>query len=153
MSKHQELSFHYGSEVRVISLADDTPCDTLVRRALPALADPPSAVRTALANPIGTLPLRGIIQPGERVAVLVNDITRLVYSDVFLPVLINELNACGIPDRDIFIVFALGLHRQQSADEQRRIMGEEVARRIALYDHDSRENLAALGRTSRGNEV
>ena len=41
------------------------------------------------------------------------------------------------------------------AEEQRRIVGEEVARRIALYDHDcrDRENLVALGRTSRGNEV
>ena len=106
-------------------------------------------------NPIGTPPLRKILHPGERVAVLVNDITRLVYSEVFLPILIDEMNACGIPDRDIFIVFALGLHRQQSAEEQRRIVGEEVARRIALYDHDCRhrENLVALGRTSRGNEV
>jgi nickel-dependent lactate racemase len=112
-------------------------------------------VRAALLNPIGTPPLRKILHPGERVAVLVNDITRLVYSEVFLPILTDEINACGVPDRDIFIVFALGLHRQQSAEEQRRIVGEEVARRIALYDHDcrDRENLVALGQTSRGNEV
>ena len=155
VSKNQEFSFRYGSEVRVISLATDTACETLLPRALSPLQDPTSAVREALANPIGTPPLREILHPGERVAVLVNDITRLVHSEVFLPILIDEMNACGVPDRDIFIVFALGLHRQQSAQEQRRIVGEEVARRIALYDHDcrSRENLVALGRTSRGNEV
>jgi nickel-dependent lactate racemase len=155
VSKRQDLSFRYGSEERVISLATDAPCKTLLPQSLPPLADPASAVRKALANPIGTPPLREILHPGERVAVLVNDITRLVHSEVFLPVLIDEMNACGVPDRDIFIVFALGLHRQQTPEEQRRIVGEEVARRIALYDHDCRsaEDLVPLGRTSRGNAV
>ncbi len=153
MGKRQEFSFRYGAEERVITLASDTACDTLSPQSLPTLKDPVSAVRQALADPIGAPPLKKILHHGEWVAVVVNDITRLVYSEVFLPVLIDEMNACGIPDRDIFIVFALGLHRKQSPEEQRRIVGEEVARRIALYDHDSGENLVALGRTSRGNQV
>jgi nickel-dependent lactate racemase len=155
VGKNQEFSFRYGSEERVISLASDLACETLLPQSLPPLQDPASAVRAALANPIGAPPLGNMLHPGERVAVLVNDITRLVHSEVFLPILIDEMNGCGIPDRDIFIVFALGLHRQQSREEQRRIVGEEVVRRIALYDHDchNRENLVPLGRTSRGNEV
>lgn len=155
MRKQQEFSFRFGSQTRVISLASDLACETLLPQSLPPLNDPVSAIRAALARPIGTPPLREILRPGEGVAILVNDITRLVYSEVFLPVIIDEINACGITDKDIFIVFALGLHRQQSAEEQRRIVGEEVARRIALYDHDcrTREDLVALGRTSRGNEV
>ena len=155
MGKNQELSFQYGCEVRVISLASDPACETLLPQSLPPLMDPTSAVRAALVDPIGTPPLRKMLHPGERVAVVVNDITRLVHSEIFLPILIDEMNASGVLDRDIFIVFALGLHRQQSPEEQRRIVGEEVARRIALCDHDchNRENLVALGRTSRGNEV
>jgi lactate racemase len=155
MGRNQELSFRYGSEARVIALAPDTSCETLLPQAIQPLKDPLSAVRAALANPIGTPPLPIILKTGERVAVLVNDITRLVYSEVFLPVLLDEINACGIQDRDVFIVFALGLHRQQTAEEQRRIVGQEVARRVALFDHDcrDRQNLVALGRTSRGNEV
>ena len=155
MGRIQQFSFRYGSESRTIHLAPELECETLLPQSLPPLKDPVSAIRATLANPIGTPPLRGIAHPGERVAILVNDITRLVSSEVFLPVIINELNSCGIPDRDIFIVFALGLHRAQSADEQRRIVGEEVAGRIVLYDHDcrTRENLVALGRTTRGNEV
>ena len=155
VSKQQVLSFRYGNEERVVFLSAEYACETLLPQSLPPLKDPPSAVRAALAKPIGGPPLREILRPGERVAVLVNDVTRLVHSDVFLPVLIDEINACGIPDRDIFIVFALGLHRRQSREEQHRIVGEEVARRIALCDHDcrDRENLVRLGRTSRGNEV
>ena len=141
--------------MRAITLAPDVACDTLLSQSLPLLKDHAAAVRSALANPIGAPTLGKILHSGERVAVLVNDITRQVNSEVFLPILIDEINACGVPDRDIFIVFALGLHRQQSPEEQRRIVGKEVARRIALHDHDchNRENLVNLGRTSRGNHI
>jgi hypothetical protein len=50
VSKDQELSFRYGSEVRVISLAIDTPCETLLPKSLPPLKDPACAVREALAH-------------------------------------------------------------------------------------------------------
>lgn len=149
------LSFRYGYGERTLTLPAGAAYDTLVPQSLPPLSDPISTLRQALANPLGSFPLREILQAGEKVAVLVNDITRLVNSDVFLPVLLDEINAAGVPDRDIFIVFALGLHRRQTPEEQRRIVGEEVARRVALYDHDAhdRENLVYLGDTSRGNQV
>jgi lactate racemase len=141
--------------MKVVHLASGLMCETLATNLQPVLPDAAEAVLSALRNPIGTPPLSELVKPGERVAVLVNDITRLVHSEIFLPVLIDELNAAGIPDRDIFIVFALGIHRRQSPEEQRRIVGEQVARRIALYDHDcyDQENLVCLGRTSRGNDV
>ena len=131
------------------------PCETLSPKLLPPAANPVAAVRSVLRDPIGTLSLRELVHPGERVAVLVNDITRLVHSEVFLPALVEELNGAGIPDDDIFIVFALGIHRRQSSEEQRRIVGQEIARRIALYDHDcyDRDSLVRIGRTSRGNHV
>ncbi len=150
-----DLIFQYGSGVQSISLREGLNYDRLAPEPLPALADPESAVRSALRHPIGRPPLRELVQPGERVAVLVNDITRLVHSELFLPVLIDELNEAGIPDRDIFIVFALGIHRPQTPEEQHRIVGERVAQRVKLYDHDCYDgkNLVRLGRTSRGNEV
>ena len=134
---------------------NEAGCKKLEANPLPTLSNPADAVQKALRSPIGTLPLAKLVKPGERVAVVVNDITRLVRSEVFLPVLIDELNAAGIPDRDIFIVFALGIHRKQSREEQRRVVGDEIARRIDFFDHDcyDRENLIHVGRTSRGNEV
>lgn len=150
-----ELGFRYGDGERRVLLPQGFPCERLEPNPLPSLADPAAAVLAALRQPIGTPPLRKIVRPGERVVALVNDVTRLVHSEIFLPVLLDELNAAGVPDRDISIVFALGIHRRQSPEEQRRIVGEEVARRVALYDHDcwDRANLVHLGRTSRGNEV
>ena len=150
-----DLSFEYGNGAISAHLPSGCGCDRLEGSLLRPLEDPEGAVRAALRNPIGTPPLTELVKEGERVAIVVNDITRLVHSEVFLPVLIDELNSAGVPDRDIFIVFALGIHRRQSPEEQRLVVGEEVARRIALYDHDcyDRDNLVHVGRTSRGNEV
>ncbi|HEV2232772.1 MAG TPA: nickel-dependent lactate racemase [Terriglobia bacterium] len=151
----RELRFQYGEGHLSVRIPAALTCETLSPKLMSPAANSVAAVRDALRDPIGTPPLQKLVHPGERVAVLVNDITRLVHSEIFLPVLIEELNGSGIPDRDIFIVFALGIHRRQSAEEQHRIVGEEISRRIALYDHDchDRDNLVSVGQTSRGNEV
>jgi nickel-dependent lactate racemase len=124
------------------------------RRAEP-VADEARAVYEALENPIGAPPLRTIAHPGERVAIIVNDITRLTRTDLFLPPIVNTLNAAGIPDRDIFIVFALGIHRAQTDDERERIVGSDIFRRIRSFDHISTDDssLIEIGTTSFGNRV
>ena len=148
-------SVKYGHGTRDLALPSGLRFDTLAPRSRSPLPDPIAAVRTALRNPAGTPPLREIVNPGERVAIVVNDITRLVHSDVFLPVVVDELNLAGIPDRDIFIVFALGIHRRHTPEEQRQIVGEDLARRISLMDHDGfdQNNLSFVGRTTYGNEI
>ncbi|MGH9402695.1 MAG: nickel-dependent lactate racemase [Terriglobia bacterium] len=149
------LQLRYGRSSRSLTLPDGVRYDTLEPNPAAPVARPEEAILAALRNPIGAPPLREVARPGDRVAVLVNDVTRLVHSDVFLPILIDELNGAGIPDRDIFIVFALGIHRRQTPEEQRAIVGDEIARRITMFDHDcfDRENLVRIGQTSRGNEV
>ncbi len=129
--------------------------DLIRHREAPAAADEQCAVREALENPIGSPRLCGIVRPGETVALLVNDITRLTRSDLMLPPLIDALNAAGIPDCDILVVFALGVHRAQTEAERRRILGEELFGRLRSVDHDAVDeaNLVPVGRTSFGNTV
>jgi lactate racemase len=85
----------------------------------------------------------------------VNDITRLARADLLLPPIVDTLNAAGIPDRDIFIVFALGIHRPQTDGERRLIVGDRIFNRIRSFDHISTddENLVEIGTTSFGNRV
>jgi nickel-dependent lactate racemase len=144
-----------GRQECPIAIPDDWPVVVLEPRLLPGSASPSDAIRTALTNPDGTLPLHELVQRGERVCLVVNDITRRAGTELLLPVLLEELNRAGIPDADIFIVFALGLHRAHTREEQELIVGPEIASRINLIDHDSRDpaRLLDLGTTSRGNRV
>lgn len=150
-----KLAIPYGHTRQELTLPEGVQLDILEPKCGRALRDPCGAIRNALRQPIGTLPFRQVVRPGERVAILVNDITRLVRTDLFLPILVDELNTAGIPDRDILVVFALGNHRKQTQEEQRSIVGDEMARRLKFRDHDCQDaaNLVRIGRTRRGNEV
>ncbi|SPE39636.1 conserved hypothetical protein [Candidatus Sulfopaludibacter sp. SbA3] len=131
------------------------PGDPLAPRRAAPVADETRAVCEALENPIGTAPLSRIAHSGERVAIVVNDVTRLTRTDLILPPIIRTLNASGVLDRDIFIVFALGIHRQQTDDERKLIVGDEIYSRIRCFDHVSTDeaNLVEIGTTSFGNRV
>ena len=131
------------------------PGDCLAPRVAEPVADERRAVADALENPIGTAPLREIVKPGERVAIVVNDITRLTRTDLMLPPIVAVLNAAGIADRDLLIVFALGIHRPQTEDERRLILGSEMHARIRSFDHISTDDagLVEIGTTSFGNRV
>ena len=116
---------------------------------------PEAAVRAALQEPIGTPPLSKIVKKGERIAILVSDYTRATKAELFLPILVNHLNEIGIPDKNMFIVFANGTHPLHTPEKQERIVGKEMAGRIEMFDHDCRDesNLVDLGKTSRGTPV
>ena len=131
MNAATRLDIPYGKNRLQLSMGGDR----LTPRDAEPIADEAGAVADALGNPIGTSPLRDIVHPGERVAIVVNDITRLTRTDLMLPPLLAALNAAGVPDRDIFIVFALGIHRRQTDEERKFIVGEEIHRRIRCFDH------------------
>ena len=141
----------YGKTRRRLGLA----ADSLVPREAAPVDDEVRVVSDALRNPIGTPPLGEIVRAGERVAIVVNDITRLTRTDLILPPVIDALNAAGIPDGDIFIVFALGIHKRQTDEERRLILGDDIYRRIRSFDHISTDdaNLIEIGTTRFGNRV
>ncbi len=119
-----------------------------------SLPEPSAAkqlIRDALDNPIDSLPLSKILSPEERVAIVTSDITRYSGSEIYLPILLDELNSIGIPDENIEIIIALGIHRKQTEQEQQKILGSLYGR-IAVFDHecDDPDELVDLGTTDSG---
>ena len=58
-----------------------------------------------------------------------------------IPVLLDEMNAAGLPDAQIAVVIALGTHRFMTHDEIREKFGDEVARRRTSAGDAGREAL------------
>ncbi len=137
------------------SVPIDLDAPSLEHRGGASVADETAAIYEALAHPIGTPPLAEIVKPGERVAIIVNDITRLTRTDLMLPPIVRTLNRAGVPDADIFVVFALGIHRRQTAEERRSILGDELYHRLRNFDHDCADDasLVEIGTTRFGNRV
>lgn len=116
----------------------------------------PEIIKEALAHPIASPRLGEIVQPGEKICLVISDITRSWQKQsLFLPYLVGELNEAGIPDADIRFLCAVGSHRQQTEAEHRLLLGKELADRFTVTDHDCRNqaNLVYLGETSFGTPV
>ncbi|MGI6226094.1 MAG: nickel-dependent lactate racemase [Peptococcales bacterium] len=145
----------YGKSFLNFSIEEEHVQQVLMPNKVMKLKDPKQEIINALRRPIDSLPLKEIVKPGETVIIVVNDITRLTRSEVFLPLIIDEINEAGIPDDQIKIIFSTGTHKPQTFEEQESIVGPEIAQRIAMYDHkcDEDENHVYVGTTSRGNKV
>jgi len=117
-----------------------------------AVADEQQLLRQALESPIGSPRLRELARAGQKVAVVTSDMTRPCPSDKLLPPVLAELNAAGVPDADITVIVALGLHRAQTAEELDQMLGPQMCRRVRVLNHDP-EQVVRLGVTSRGTPV
>ena len=148
-----EISLGYGNEEINLTLPKNQILHIIEGNHVEAIADIPAAVKAALDKPIGCPPINQLVKKGDKVCIVASDITRAwVRNDLFLPTLLNELNAAGVPDCDITLVVALGAHRHHTPQENISTYGQEIVDRITIeqsYALES-ENFVKLGTTSQG---
>ena len=117
---------------------------------------PAEHIRWALDYPIDSAPLKELVRAGEKVCIVISDVTRRWQSpETYLPILVAELESAGIRDEDILILSATGTHRRQTREEQIGLVTQAVYDRVRVEDHQctEEENLAYVGTTSRGTPV
>jgi len=125
-----------------------TPAD------VPAAADPAALVRQALREPVGRPPLRDLVRAGQRIVIIVDDMTRPTPQQVLLPPLLEELEAAG-RNLHIEILIATGTHRPMTPAEIERKVGRQVMSAYPVINHDAmdRANLVYLGTTPNGTPI
>jgi nickel-dependent lactate racemase len=145
----------YGSKLISFSLLQGSFLRILEGQPLPPAPDFSAAVIESFTQPIDTPALKDFVREGEKIVICVPDKTRDVKLPKLLPLVVNEIKRSGAHDDDIAIVFARGTHLPHTRSEQERLVGQEIADRIELFDHDSEDNanLDRVGITSRGTEV
>lgn len=128
-------SLRYGSG----SIKIDTPppphCEILeAKKQTPLLSI--DKVNKALDHPILSRPFAENFSSGDKVTIIVSDITRSTGATIFLEPMLGKLNSIGIKEADITILFANGTHQKQSQQEKRSIVGDAIYERIKTEDHD-----------------
>ena len=113
-------------------------------------------ISEALENPIDSDKLLDIVSQGETVTLVISDITRSWQNiDLFLPFIIEELQAGGIDLKDITVLSAAGSHRNHTEAEKEELLGSRYYGKINFKDHEAKnsEELVFLGTTSYGTPV
>jgi lactate racemase len=116
------------------------------------LVDPPAAIRAAMENPIGSPRLCDLVKAGDRVALVVTDVTRLCPDDLLVPALLEELGRGGVRDADVTIVIGIGTHRPSSEGERVEMLGRGVVERVKVIDPTAYDQASVvdLGLTAGG---
>lgn len=152
----KDFDLKYGKSHFTTQLPEGNIIQVIEGKSYPGIDDIPAEVIRALDAPIDTPPLKEIVRPDHKVAIIVSDITRawIKYPKI-LPAMIDYLNAAGVPDKNIFIVMALGAHRKHAPEELELLLTKEVMARIRVTEHDAcnEDELKYMGTTSLGTKV
>src|SRR5450759_950418 len=143
----------YGKTGYPIELSDDYNIDIIEPRWVESVKDQKLAITKALINPYNSKPLKDIVNPNDKVAIIFSDITRATPYNIILPPLLHELR--NIPKENICFFCANGTHRLATGEELIKILGENIVRDYEIIQNNANNpNLHKyVGTTSSGNEI
>ncbi len=152
----KNYSFRYGDGTVSIPLDEKNVLAELHGNRVPPIDDIPAALAQALDAPIDALPLAAWIAPGDRVALVVSDMSRFwMRQDKVIPPLVDYLAArCGVDCAHLTIVVANGTHIGGSESELRTLVTDAVFDRVRVVNHDCEApDLVSIGTTAHGTHV
>ncbi len=147
-----KLEFGYGKTVQTVEVPDKNVQAVLTANPMEHKFHGAEAVREALKSPIGTDKLSEMVRPGQKVVIITSDVSRPLPSYDVLPAVLDELKTAGVPMEDVTVVFALGSHRKQTEEEQRRLAGDAVFEEVRCID-STPEDCVHLGNTKNGTPI
>jgi len=156
MGKSQ-VTLKYGKGKTSVNLDTNNLIQVIEPREIQAVDEEREIIR-ALNDPIGAPTLWEIISQRKgskkdfRVVIITSDVTRPTPTKKLLPHVLNELRKAEIPDSQITILFALGIHRPLSKSEMKELIGDDVFYRYRCINHDG-NNCVFVNTTSRGTRV
>lgn len=160
------VSFEYGQGVMEAMLPDGAeifvPGETVPDP--PYLEDPQAATRESIINPIGMPMISKLVKKGSTVTISFPDRVKGGFQanshrKTCIPILIEECLKAGVEKKDIKLICSNGLHRKNTKEEIRRILGDKIYDSFALthqiVNHDSEnwDNLVDLGFNESGDRV
>jgi nickel-dependent lactate racemase len=129
----RKIELAYGRGGLTVDLP--ATADVFEPRFVAGLVDEPAAIRAALRSPTAGPALADLVAPTARVGISVCDVTRPFPGRRVLPVLLDELRACGAGRVTIFI--ATGTHRLCTAAELEQMLGPAVLSACQVVQHDA----------------
>ena len=153
--KMDTVELKYGKGTVKLDLSGAESVKTLVENPMPVLEDVEAALLRGLEEPIDSPPLRELIAAGDKVTIIISDVTRFwMRQDVVCEALVKYLEGLGVRPLDVAVLVALGTHRRQTPEELEKLASSYVFRRCRVLNHDcDAKDLVYVGTTSQGTEV
>lgn len=130
-------TFPYGDGAVIAQLDERQVLGVLRGNHTPPLPHIPTALWEALNHPIDSLPLRDWVRPGQKVVLIISDMSRFwMRQDLVIPPLVSYLETeCGLRAEDLTILVANGTHIGGDEADLRRLVTDDVYQRVAVVNH------------------
>jgi len=138
----RKISIPYGNESLTAQIPENLLLFSGEMTPLRALENFEEDLRQKLDRPIGCRPLKDQLSTRDRVLILVEDNTRNTPVKKILPVLLAYLERAGIPLANVEILTAPGTHRVMTEKELTEKIGEGIAQKVKISQHDFRDSWA-----------
>ncbi len=117
------------------------------------LQDEEAAFLSAVREPIESPPLKELVGPSDRMALVVPDITRPLVTDRLLRWTIRELS--HLPASNITIINGTGSHRANTSTELASMLGPDILAAFRVVNHTAhdRATMAPAGKSADGRTV
>ena len=157
--------FEYGEGLLPAELPDSAdifvPGETVADP--PHLDDVEGATRQSILNPVGMPPISDLVKPGSKVTISFPDRVKGVqptsHRKTAIPLLIEECLKAGVLKEDILLICSNGLHRKNTDEEIRSLLGNEIydafnpSHQIINHDFEDWDHLIDLGYDEFGDPV
>lgn len=112
-------------------------------------------VGAALDSPIQSPPLDEIVDSDDSVLIVVSDATRPTASAQVVNLLVRRLVQLGVSPAQMAVIFATGIHRPVTEQEQTELLTPFIVQRLQVLQHDAYDasKLISFGATPSGLEV
>ena len=151
------LELKYGNSKVDIDLSKAKSVKVLNENPMDEITDLKSEfIKGVTTNMINSKPLREVISKGDKVTIVISDLTRFWQrQDLICEQLVDYLvEEIGISYDDIVIVVAIGTHRMQTEEELCKLASKKVYDKVKVVNHDcDADDLVCVGKTKIGTEV
>lgn len=150
-----EIEIPYGRETLMVSLPHEQVVGICRPRPMAAAPDPDHLLRESMATGIREHNLATKAGPGATACIAVTDRTRSTPNHRILPILLDQLNALGIPDGHITVVSGGGMHAPDEGHQLAANLGHLVMDRVEVLtnDPDNDALMTGMGSTELGTPV
>jgi Uncharacterized conserved protein len=135
---HFDLKF--GKGTLPLDLEDKRILKVVMPGEKEPLMDALGSVKKVLSAPEGTPPLLEMLKAvkPQKLVIIVNDITRPTPYPVLMPPLVETIEKAGIPDSNVTLLTATGIHDPHTREQDIQVYGQELCRRFKVLSHDAR---------------
>jgi nickel-dependent lactate racemase len=124
MSSLISIRLPYGKDMLRVKVPKRNFIGIIKPYDLPGHLNPYKEIQRAILNPIRSQRLKSIAKHGDKVAIVITDVTRRCPENIIIPILFRELREAGVRRKDITVVTALGIHRPMTAREIKAKIGK-----------------------------